>query len=108
CLGPIGQIGAGSGEGTPRCQRVPHGNHGPCGHFGGNFGFEARPAMKRILPVLMALPLVIAFGVAEGQWTDRWSMSDEIEQASARLRSIPTTAGEWEGTDEELDPRQAA
>jgi hypothetical protein len=60
----------------------------------------------RIPPVLIGLPIVVAFGVAEGRWTNRWSMSDELQQATARLAGVPLTIGAWEGHDEALDERQ--
>jgi hypothetical protein len=64
--------------------------------------------MRRCLPVLLALPLLVGFGVAEGLWSHRWLNSRELELAVARLRQIPMTVDQWDGTDQELDPRQVA
>jgi hypothetical protein len=64
--------------------------------------------MPRALPVLAAVPLVLAYGLAEGLWTDRWGLSQELEQAPAKLALLPRTVGPWQGQDEELDPRQVA
>jgi hypothetical protein len=61
--------------------------------------------MWRILPVPMMFPLVLAYGVAEGLWSDRWQQSQELEQSPQRLASLPATIGSWKGTDMELDPR---
>jgi hypothetical protein len=52
--------------------------------------------------------LIVAFGVAEGVWTNRWSWLDGPEQASAKLARVPGTVGDWEGRDQELDARQIA
>lgn len=62
--------------------------------------------MKSIVWVLGALVLVVGYGVAEGLWTDRWGLSGELEQASARVSRVPRTFGDWEGRDFELDPDQ--
>jgi hypothetical protein len=61
--------------------------------------------MLRVLPVVMVLPLVLAYGVAEGLWSDRWQLSQELEQSPQRLASLPTTLGPWQGEDVELDAR---
>jgi hypothetical protein len=62
--------------------------------------------MYRILPVLCALPLLLAYGVAAGLWTDRWQVSPELEQAPQRLAALPLTVGDWQSADVELDARQ--
>jgi hypothetical protein len=62
----------------------------------------------RFLPVLAALVLLVAYGVAEALWTHRWTSSHEAEQATTRLASVPKTLGDdWESVDEQLPPRQA-
>jgi hypothetical protein len=54
--------------------------------------------------------LIIAFGVAEGIWSDRWSLFQGPEEASAGLAQIPRTIGPWESdekqNEEQLEPRQ--
>jgi hypothetical protein len=62
--------------------------------------------MFRLLPVLSAIPLLLAFGVAEGLWTDRWSLSPQLARAPERLAQLPRVVGPWQGDDQELDPRQ--
>jgi hypothetical protein len=64
--------------------------------------------MKRFLPLIIAVMLVVAYGIAEGMWTNRWIRSAALEQATARLSQVPRVIGDWEGTDHELDPRQVA
>jgi hypothetical protein len=63
--------------------------------------------MIRLLPVLSAIPLLLAYGVAEGLWTDRWRLSPELEEAPAKLARVPERVGPWRGQELELDPRQA-
>jgi hypothetical protein len=62
--------------------------------------------MLRILPLITALPLLLAVGLAEGFWTNRWGSSAELEAAAARLADVPLNVGEWEGEARELDERQ--
>jgi hypothetical protein len=61
---------------------------------------------SRILPLLTALPLVIAFGVVDGTWSDRWGPSPDLEQAAARIDNVPLRIGDWEGHDRKIDSRQ--
>jgi hypothetical protein len=60
----------------------------------------------RYLSTLAALVLVIAFGLYEGLWTNRWGFAQDTEKAAARLVNIPKVVGEWQGEDHELDRRQ--
>jgi hypothetical protein len=57
-----------------------------------------------------ALALVLAYGAVEGIYSHRWQASTALEEAAARLDSVPRNveeAGEvWEGTDREMDARQ--
>jgi hypothetical protein len=48
----------------------------------------------------------VAYGIAEGLWTHRWFASADLAQAAARLEQLPRSVGDWQGTDQELDPRQ--
>ncbi len=61
--------------------------------------------MRRFLPLLSAIPLIVAFGVVEGVWTDRWQPRVRIEEAGLRLQGLSLVAGEWQGEDDELDAR---
>jgi hypothetical protein len=61
----------------------------------------------RLLPVATSVLLLLAYGLAEGYWTDRWSLSRELAEAPARLAAVPLRVGEWEGEEGELDARQA-
>src|SRR5262245_28962108 len=64
--------------------------------------------MARLAPVLVALALVVGYGVAEGVSTHRWWESAALTRAAGRLADVPRTVGDWEGKDNEMDPRQAA
>lgn len=64
--------------------------------------------MARMLPVLMAIPVVVSFGLAEGVWMHRWKPLPDLELAAARLAQVPMPVGEWEGQALELDARQVA
>jgi len=61
--------------------------------------------MMRKTLLVAAVLLVIAFGVWEALWTDRWSLSNEPEKAAAKLASVPLVVGDWVGKDDKLDPR---
>jgi hypothetical protein len=62
----------------------------------------------RMFLLVTALLAVVAFGVAEGRWTNRWSSSRALEKAAARLADVPATIGDWVSSDQALDPRQVA
>jgi hypothetical protein len=64
--------------------------------------------MLRLLPVLVAIPLVIGFGVGEGLWTNRWGLYSSHEEAVARLQKVPLLVGDWHGRERTLDPRRVA
>jgi hypothetical protein len=54
---------------------------------------------------LLAIPLLVGSGVAEGLWTDRWQLSTELEQAQGKLSTLPRLLGPWDGQDQELPER---
>jgi hypothetical protein len=62
--------------------------------------------MLRYVPIALAFALIITTGVVHGIWTDRWSVSRELQMAAKRLETIPLDVGEWKGQPEELDRRQ--
>lgn len=51
--------------------------------------------MKRMLPALAAVTLVLVAGVVHGFWTDRWHTSRAVETAVANLDSVPRSVGDW-------------
>jgi hypothetical protein len=64
--------------------------------------------MKKALPALAAFTLIVAAGLLNGMWTNRWSVSRELEAAEARVKDVPPTFGDWEGHDLNLDPATMA
>ncbi len=59
--------------------------------------------MLRKLPVLIAIPLVAAYGLAEGIWSNRWQTSNDLNQAVDRMKDVPLHFGEWQGSDQSMN-----
>jgi hypothetical protein len=57
----------------------------------------------RIVLMILAVPILVGYGVAEGVWTNRWHNSQAVQQAVDRLRLVPAIVGDWQGQDLELD-----
>ncbi|MBX9788395.1 MAG: EpsI family protein [Pirellulales bacterium] len=57
--------------------------------------------MLRVLPVVLAGVLMVGAGVYQGFMSDRWGRHDSaaVARAVEALKRVPTTIGEWEGTD---------
>lgn len=64
--------------------------------------------MIRQLPYVIAVLLVLGAGAVQGVWTDRWSTSQELENAAARLEQVPMSFGDWVGTAQEFDAKEYA
>jgi hypothetical protein len=62
--------------------------------------------MLRYVPIAFAFALIITTGVVHGIWTDRWTVSHELQMAAKRLETIPLDVGDWKGQPDELDRRQ--
>lgn len=62
--------------------------------------------MRRLAPILVAVLVLISYGIAEAIWTDRWRISDALERATGKLAQVPLRVGDWEGREQELDSRQ--
>ena len=45
-------------------------------------------------------------GVVYGLQSNRWTASQDVEQAAARLRNVPLDFGDWEGRDIEIPQNQ--
>jgi hypothetical protein len=63
--------------------------------------------MFRYLPILASAVVLVAYGLVEGYWTDRWALSPDLAEAQERLAAIPLEVGNWQGEDGDLDPRAA-
>lgn len=64
--------------------------------------------MPQALPLATASLLVVLTGIVPGTWSDRWGASSDLQDAVAHLDRIPLALGDWQGTKDELDPRQIA
>jgi hypothetical protein len=58
--------------------------------------------------LLSAATLLAASGVSHRLWTGAWNLTNEPAESAARLANVPTTIGDWEGADLEVDRRQLA
>jgi hypothetical protein len=61
--------------------------------------------MLNKMAIFSALPLVLAYGIGEGLWTQRWQHSAEREWAAARLAAVPLEVGDWKGEEVEMPER---
>lgn len=52
--------------------------------------------MLRILPAMVGVVLLVACGVVQGLWTDRWGVSNEPRTSASKLAHVPKTIGDWE------------
>jgi hypothetical protein len=62
--------------------------------------------MLRLLTLVTAGLLIAVPGLLQGIWSGRWSQSQQLEQAVARLERVPVNIGEWKGYSLELERRQ--
>jgi hypothetical protein len=58
----------------------------------------------RPLPLLAAFTVLLASTVVHGLWTQRWTSSEALDNAAARLGAVPATAGPWVGAEVDVDP----
>jgi hypothetical protein len=61
--------------------------------------------MIRPLPVIAGLLVLVASGIANGIWNDRWAVSHELEDMTERLPKVPMRIGVWVAQDD--DPKTA-
>jgi hypothetical protein len=59
--------------------------------------------MKRHLPLLAGLVLVIGTTFVQGIWTQRWQKSEALQVAAERLAGAPDDLGTWHGQRGELE-----
>ena len=64
--------------------------------------------MLRIVSLLCAVVLLAASGVSHRLWSGAWNVSGEPGISAARLEAVPSSLGDWEGADMEVDSRQLA
>ena len=54
--------------------------------------------MKTTTLGILAVVLVIASGLVHGYWTERWSVSESVQNGASSVDRIPMKIGDWEGT----------
>jgi Protein of unknown function (DUF3485) len=59
--------------------------------------------MKRHIPVMTGLLLVLSVAVVQGVWTQRWQKSAELQSAVERLALAPGDLGTWKAEAVEFD-----
>lgn len=59
--------------------------------------------MKRSLPLLCGLMVLLLVTLVQGTWTQRWQRSAELETAIQRLQHAPGDLGTWKAEPDELD-----
>lgn len=52
--------------------------------------------MTRYVPLLAGLLIVLGTGLVHGIWTQRWQKSTVIDEAAARVLTLPTEIGDWQ------------
>ena len=63
--------------------------------------------ISRCLPIIAAFIVLIASGLVHGIWTQRpGRVSSVLDDACARVALVPLNAGEWKGTNLDVDPEQ--
>ena len=62
--------------------------------------------MKIALPCLAASVVVIASGIVQGFRTDRWTISQELSEAVARINNVPSNFGDWTGSSMALNQKE--
>ncbi len=60
--------------------------------------------MRRTLPILLAVAIILGAGVAQGVWSHRWGSPFDYQKISAAIHGIPTSLGDWDAEDHEIDP----
>jgi hypothetical protein len=62
--------------------------------------------IRRFLPLLLALAILLASGVVHGVWTGRFGPSPDMTAAAARLDKVPSVVGQWTATELPMDKEQ--
>ncbi len=64
--------------------------------------------MRQLMPLFAGMVLLLSAGVVHGLWTERWTSQDLVQQAVARLQTVPLAIGEWRGEELEMDASRRA
>jgi exosortase len=74
--------------------------------FPGNVFVARRAVQWCLVPLAAYVALVLAGGIVQAEWTDRWRPSPALEAGVARLDRVPLTIGEWRGETLAVDERE--
>jgi uncharacterized protein DUF3485 len=61
--------------------------------------------MTRFVPALTALAIIVLSGFVHGIWTNRWTVSHEVESAVKRLETVPSSLGDWTSQSLKVDQK---
>jgi hypothetical protein len=64
--------------------------------------------MLRFLSVPAAALVLVAFGVVNGLWTDRWGVPPDVQAAADRCSRLPLEIDGWHGEDQVINERVRA
>jgi hypothetical protein len=65
--------------------------------------------MLRTLPMILAIVILLAGGLVNGIWIDRWNLSSEPSASAAKLEGIPMEIGDWKAPgNREIDDQSKA
>lgn len=59
-----------------------------------------------LLPTALAIVLILGSGYVHGRWTGRWSVSNELQDAVARLPRLSMSVGDWQGSELPFEPNE--
>jgi hypothetical protein len=62
--------------------------------------------MRRSIPLLVGLAVLLAAGAVHGLWTERWLRSAELDEAPARMASLADDLGPWNGQPAEQEEEE--
>ncbi len=64
--------------------------------------------MKKLFPAVTAVAVLIVAGIVHGIRTDRWGISEKVQQAASRIDRIPQQFGDWVASELERSPSKQA
>ncbi|MFO0877273.1 MAG: exosortase-associated EpsI family protein [Gemmataceae bacterium] len=64
--------------------------------------------MRRVVPLLIGLAVLVTVGLVHGRWTDRWQPSTDLVEAADRVAQLPENIGDWKGQEVVQDPEALA
>jgi hypothetical protein len=60
------------------------------------------------IPVWIGAVILLVAGAVHGNWTNRWSLSRELEKSQTNLPKLPMVLGDWKGEDAVMDDMRKA